>query len=37
MLGPDVANMSIKLKALVEHPSGPLIKNKVWYWKHDIS
>jgi hypothetical protein len=37
LLGPDVGKITITLKALMEHPSVPLIKNKVWYWEHDIS
>jgi len=37
MLGPDVAKMTIKLRALMEYPSVPLIKNKLRYWGHDIS
>jgi len=38
VLGPDVAKMTIKLKALMEHSSFPIKKIiKVWYWEHYIS
>jgi hypothetical protein len=37
MLGPDVAKMTIKLKALMKHSSVPIKNNKIGYSEHDIS